>query len=206
MTLENTLQQIIKHLSQTSCQYALAGALAATIYRQDARATNDIDLLLMAGQKTQQEAKKLIMQFDLQVTVIRKASLEGGPLFAIKQKSTEPYILAGRKKEGNTPVGIDVILPAMPWFPLALERAQSNCIDFGFAAIPCLTVEDVILSKIYSFGNNHHRFKDLDDLKSIFEANHPLDQNYLRAQIKNLGFKMPKEILAFVPETLKKVL
>jgi hypothetical protein len=86
----------------------------------------------------------------------------------------------------------------MPWVEIALERSQANRIDFGFGPVTCITVEDLVLSKLYSVKNQSTRFMDLDDLKSIFEVNQKLDWVYLRHQMKQLNLTVPESLKPFL--------
>jgi hypothetical protein len=200
MKLKTFLKEVVLVLQKEKVSFALAGGMVASLYRQHERTTKDIDFLILSENKTIEKAKEIITKFQLKPTIIRKADLEGGPLFAIKRKSTEPYIVAGRVAGDSSKIGLDFILPIMPWFDGALERSQKNLIDFGFGAFPCLTVEDVIIAKVFAFHNSSKRFHDLDDLRSIFEAGHELDLAYIKGQLEVLNIKMPKEIKEFVPK------
>jgi hypothetical protein len=113
-------------------------------------------------------------------------------------------MILGRREGDPHAIGIDFILPEMPWFGSAFERSQSNRIDFGFGKIPCLTVEDAILSKLYSFKNDSSRFSDLDDLKSIFLAGHPLDLAYLIGQMRKLDLPIPRPVKEMAPRELSR--
>lgn len=202
MNLKSFLEKIVGILKREKVRYALAGGLVASIYRREERLTRDLDFLIFSKSHTQKKATDILRSLDLEPHLIRKADLEGGPLFAIKQKRSEPWIVAGRGKEGSSKIGLGFILPAMPWFPRALERSEQNKIDFGFGKVPCLTVEDVILSKFFSFKNDPSRFNDLDDLKSIFLANHPLDLGYLAGEMRKLDLVVPQLIQEMAPKGL----
>lgn len=204
MNFENFLKTVVSHLKKRNIQFALAGGLAASLYRQQIRTTNDIDFLFYTDSENQKQAEQIIKDLKLKPHIIRQAQLEGGPLFAIKRKTTKPFIVAGRKENKPTEIGLDFLLPRFPWFQKALERAQSNLVDFGFGKIPCLTAEDVILSKLFSLKNNAQRFQDLDDLKSIFEAKRDLNLSYLSGEMKALKLPLPKEIQNLAPTTLLK--
>jgi hypothetical protein len=202
MNLKDFLVQVIATLEDAKVRYALAGGLAASIYREKERITKDLDFLILADIQTQDRAETIIESFGLTPFVIRKADMEGGPLFAIKKKDTPPYFVAGRAQGDASKIELDFILPAIPWFANALNRAELNRIDFGFAKIPCLTIEDIILSKFYAANNDSRRFTDLDDLKSIFEAKHELDLAYLSGQMQKLEFPVPKSIEDLAPKAL----
>ncbi len=205
MTFEELFRKALARVEEEKIRYALAGGLAVSVYSKEIRTTNDVNLLLWAESKTKEIAERIITAFGLTASIVRKADLEGGPLFAIKRKSTPPYIVVGRKPGDTKEPGLDFILPEMPWFHSALDRAQKNRIDFGIAKIPTLTVEDVIIAKFYSASKDAKRFNDLNDLKSILEAGHQLDFSYLAAQMKALAIRVPRLIEDLVPAELRKI-
>jgi hypothetical protein len=203
MNLKEFLQKVVERLIEAKVRYALAGGLVASIYREKDRITKDLDFLILADIQTQDTAETIIESFGLTPFVIRQADMEGGPLFAIKKKSTPPYLVAGRAEGDTSKIELDFILPSIPWFDNALTRAEINRIDFGFGPIPFLTIEDLILSKFYAANNDSRRFTDLDDLKSIFEAKHELDIAYLAGQMQKLKFPVPKGIEDLAPPALR---
>lgn len=205
MDLKDFFKQVIAILKKEKVEFALAGGLVASLYRSVERITKDLDFLILEEPYSQKKACDIIKSLRLEPTLIRRADLEGGPLFARKRGKTPPYIVAGRSPDDPSKIGLDFILPAMPWFESALVRAEQNKIDFGFGPVPCLTVEDIILSKFYSLKNDERRFNDLDDLKSIFEANHPLDLAYLSGQMQKLDLAVPRSVKVFAPTGLKRV-
>lgn len=202
MNIKEFLKQIVEELKKRDIRFAIAGGLVASIYRVDERFTKDLDFLIFAGSQTQTIAEEIIKYLGLNPSTIRKADLEGGTHFAVKNKNTLPYIIVGRAKNEPDKIGLDFILPEIPWSESALVRAEQNKIDFGFDKIPCLTVEDVIIAKFYSYKNDQSRFNDLDDLKSIFSAGHSLDLAYLSGQMQRLGLKVPKLLQKMVPREL----
>ena len=202
MNLISFFKEVVKALRANNADYALAGGVVASIYRDRERTTNDLDFLIFAGKKTQEVASSIIKQFELEPHVIRKADLEGGPMFAIKRKNTIPYIIAGRAKGNEKKIGLDFILPEMPWFEEAIKRAGFNEIDFGFGLIKCLTKEDVVISKLYSLQNDPNRFNDLDDLKSIFEAGLDMDMPYICGQMQKLQLSVPGSLKGLLPKPI----
>jgi hypothetical protein len=196
----------VLRLRRDKVRFALAGGLIASIYRSEERLTSDLDFLLFSESRSLSCAEKIIRSFKLTPHIIRQADLEGGPMFAIKRKSTKPFMVCGRAREGKTSIGLDFILPSFPWFEEALKRAEVNQIDFGLGKpVPALTVEDVIISKLYALKNNAHRFKDLDDLQSIFQVGHDLDMTYLSGQMMALQLVIPKELKLVAPAVLRKI-
>ncbi len=204
MEIVNRLRQVVHELEQERLEYALAGGLVASLYRKHPRATADIDLVIFTDVEAQ--ATRLLTSLGLKASPIRQASLEGGPMFAIKRKSTPVFLVCGRAEAKPNDVGVDLILSNVPWAKSALERAQANRVDFGFGDIPCITREDLVLAKLYSIGNQSTRFMDLDDLRSIFEqaeSKPGIDLCYVRDQMKRLGLSIPDALLPFVPKLIK---
>ncbi|MBX7148202.1 nucleotidyl transferase AbiEii/AbiGii toxin family protein [bacterium] len=203
MNIIHFLKQMIEVLEQERLQYAVAGGLVASVYRKEERTTRDLDFLIISESSSQQKAEELIKAQALNPHIIRKADLEGGPLFAIKRKNTEPYMVVGKDSSKPGAIGLDFILPSMPWFKEALERSSLNLIDFGWnKKIPCITVEDIIISKFYSYKNDPRRYKDLDDLQSIFEAKHVLDCIYIQNQMRKMSLIAPKALKGIAPKEL----
>jgi hypothetical protein len=188
------VKQAIEELERNHISYALAGGLVASLYRKDPRATADIDFAILSVDVKKAEAT--LKALSLNVHFLRKANLEGGPAFAIKRQNTPVFILCGRSEIEE--IGVDLILANMPWVNEALERAQSNLINFGKISVPCITVEDLIISKLYSVNNQATRFMDLDDLKSIFESKSELDWGYLNHQIKKFNLVVPEVLKSFI--------
>lgn len=202
MNLADFFRKVVSTLKANVSDYALAGGLIASVYRKDKRTTDDLDFLILSGRKTQEVASSIIKQLGLVPHIIRKADLEGGPMFAIKRKNTAPYIVTGRAEKNEKKIGLDFILPNMPWFEEAIKRAKFNEIDFGFGPIACLTKEDVIISKLYSLQNDQSRFNDMDDLKSIFQAGHDIDIPYICGQMQRLKLSVPVGIKDFTPKPI----
>lgn len=205
MNLEKFLKDVVLYLEKEGHAYALAGGLLASLYRDEKRFTQDLDFLFYSDSHSQKNAEKIIKHFGLVPHYLRQAQLSGGPLFAIKNKTSPVWMVVGRPESKTSRIGLDFILPTIPWFSKALSRAMENRIDFGFAKIPCLTVEDIIIAKIHG-AQNLVRFKDLDDLQSIFKAEHPLDFDYLSGELKAHDFNLSKNLQAILPKQLSRVL
>jgi hypothetical protein len=97
---------------------------------------------------------------------------------------------------------VDILLPEVPWVLEAVGRAQDNLIDLGFAKVPVITAEDLILAKCYAVRNSPDRFQDLDDLKQLFQDVRDLDTDYLRRRFVELKLKIPEQIRQFAPDVL----
>jgi hypothetical protein len=203
MNLSEFFKKVVDEFDAKEISYALAGGMLASVYRKAPRSTMDLDFLIFTKKDHLKISQDLIKGLGLNSYILRKADLEGGPMFAIKKKSTPPMIVAGRAANNQAPqMGLDLILPEVPWSEGVVERAQFNKIDFGFGGIPCLTVEDFIISKFYSFNNQSTRFMDLDDLKSVFESDIRLDNLYLCSRVIELKLKIPEVLNPFIPKEI----
>ncbi len=200
MDLISFFKKVLEKLKREKVKFALTGGFIASAYRTTKRTTEDLDFLILAESNTQEIADKIIKEFGLTPHIIRKSDLERKPGFT--KKTTPVYMILGKDKENKKP-GLDFILPPMPWFEDAINRAQFNNIDFGIAKVPSLTLEDFIISKIYAVYNDSSRFKDMDDLKSIFEAKHDIDEAYISGQMQKLKITIHPNLKNFVPKALR---
>lgn len=181
--------------------FAVAGGFAVGLYREEPRVTMDVDFGIALDRDVEKVGREILSELELVAGTVRAAELAGGPLFAIKRKSTPIVMLVGRRN-GETDGGIDLMLPSIPWVRRAVERAQDNLADFGFGSIPVLHVEDVLISKLYALQGKV-RPKDLDDLQSIIASGREIDYAYLRSVILSMGLKLPSSGKEFVPEELR---
>lgn len=203
MSLESLFKDAVNQLENRQVPYAVAGGVAASLYRQEPRMTMDVDLIIMAASGSTETAVSVLQAIGLETGIAREADLAGGPLFAIRRRSTAPFMIVGRSPDKSHEWGVDILLPAMPWAADAVLRAQDNRVDFGFGAVPTLTLEDIILAKLHALASGIPRPKDLDDLQSIYAANgDEVDTVYLAAQMRRFAFVVPRTADPFLPEGL----
>jgi hypothetical protein len=205
MSLESLFAGAVRELRRREVPFAVAGGLAASLYRREPRLTMHVDLVVFTESRGVETAVAVVESLGLRAGIARKADLAGGPLFAIRRRNTQPCMVVGRPASERTAEGLDLLLPAIPWVCEAVQRAQANPVDFGFGPVPALTLEDVVLSKLYALGAAHLRAKDLDDLQSIFEAGHRLDLPYRAGQMQRLEITIPREAKPFLPADLWKI-
>lgn len=205
MSLETLFKSAVSELRRRQIPFAVAGGLAADLYRSEPRLTMDVDIVILIEAHALELAIAVVEKLGLKAGVVRQADLAGGPLFAIRRRSTAPCMVVGRAEGKRHDAGVDILLPALPWAREAATRAQSNLVDFGFSPVPALRLEDVVLAKLYALTAAQMRAKDLDDLQSIFAANHALDWPYLAGQIQKLGLTIPKLAKPFLPPSLLKI-
>ena len=114
-------------------------------------------------------------------------------------------MVVGRRSDESGGEGVDLLLSTLPWVALAVDRAQDNPVDFGFGAVPALTVEDVVLSKLFALSALPLRAKDLDDLQSIYAAGPDLDLGYLSGQMRRFQLVIPREAEPFLDKTILRI-
>lgn len=202
MSLKKLFQSAVEELRARKVKFAVAGGFAAALYRLEPRLTMDVDLTILSEAQGQAIGVAVLKAIGLEAGIARQADLAGGPLFAIRRKSTPPCIIVGRTKGEIGKEGIDILLPSIPWVPRAVERAQANEVDFGFGPVPTLSLEDVILSKLYALNGAQLRAKDLDDLQCIFEAGHAIDEAYIAGQMDSLDITIPREAKPLLPQSI----
>lgn len=190
------LKTAVELFEKNECLYCLIGGHAASIYRRKERLTSDVDFALMGipPERSRTLAQEIIQLSGLEPVLgfIPPSQHES------KRKSV---CMVTSKPSGNELKGIiDILLPELPWVENAVRRAQSNRINLGFALVPVITPEDLVIAKCYALRNSPDRFQDLDDLKEIFLSVRDLDYRYLWAELKRLGLGVPEVVGKFVKE------
>lgn len=200
MALEALFKQAVDELRKRGVEFAVAGGFAMDLYRREPRLTMDVDFAILTEGGEVETAIAIIESLGLDAGVAREADLAGGPLFAIRRRSTKACMVVGRPPGNPSGEGVDMLLPTIPWVESALKRAQVNQVNFGFGAVPALTIEDAILSKLHTL--KRLRAKDLDDLQSIFEAQHEIDIPFLAGHVRRFGITIPPQAEPFLPDWL----
>ena len=203
MSIESLFKAAAREFEKRQISYAVAGGLAASLYRKEPRMTMDVDFVILTASESTGKAVDVLEAIGLEAGIARKADLAGGPLFAIRRRHTEPCMVVGRAADNAHQEGVDILLPSIPWVRDAVLRAQDNRVDFGFGPIPVLTLEDMILAKLYALAAGIPRPKDMDDLQAIFEANGDGgDTAYLAGQMRRFALAVPATTEPFLPAAL----
>ncbi len=205
MQLKALFKAAVDELKKHDVLFAVAGGLAADLYRGEPRLTMDIDITIFTDSHALQTAKTVLNALGLETGVAREADLVGGPLFAIRRKTTKACMVVGRPEGDQSGAGVDLILPTMPWVPDAVVRAQENTVDFGFGAVPALTLEDLVLSKLWALRAAKIRAKDLDDLQSVLDTNPDIDIAFLSEQMRRFSMTVPRNAEPFLPDIVLKI-
>ncbi len=180
--------------------YAIAGGLAASFYRTKPRVTNDVDIAFAIG--TYEESKQAAIHV---IESIGYDAALGWIYAGEKKKLKRAPMIIGRHDQNNLEGTIDFLLPSFPWVETAVLRAQDHLIDFGFAKIPTVTLEDLIIAKAFALDVEPNRFQDLDDIKSILLSDNEVDFSYVVSQCERLDLAFPSALESFLPAALRKL-
>lgn len=193
MKLFHYLKRAAELLQPYSGCWAICGGVAACLYRDTPRYTGDIDFAMI---DTPTKSAK-----DIAVEIAQGLGYKPVVGFATNQNRTlieGPALVVGRESEDGRYVGIDFLLPVMPWIAPAVARAQSNLLDYGFAKLPTIPPEDLILAKLMAYQSSPERHKDLDDMQSILSHMQGLDLVFLRQSIREMNLEVPDQLAKLI--------
>lgn len=198
LTPLQALKKTVAALSELPCRFCLVGGHAASLYRSQERFTKDVDFALVADAKGKSRviASQAIEKLGMK-------PVAGFMVLGDTERRERALCMVTSEPPGSELTGlVDILLPEVPWVLDAVGRAQDNLIDLGFAKVPVITPEDLILAKCYAVRNSPDRFQDLDDLKQLFKDVRDLDTDYLRRRLVELKLTIPDQIKQFVPDVL----
>lgn len=192
------LKKAAAALAELPCRFCLIGGHAASLYRSQERFTKDVDFALVA---TPKERSRAVAESAIKALGL-KPMVGCIPLGESARKRSVVCMITSEPAANELSGMIDILLPELDWVSEAVERAQNNKLDLGFASIPVITAEDLILAKCQAVENAPDRFQDLDDLKQIFKDLNDLDTDYIRRRLHDLSLIIPPAIAAYAPESL----
>ena len=189
MKLFQDLRRAVEELAPWTGCWMVCGGVAAAIYRPTPRFTGDIDIALIDAPdlKASQIGERVVAALGYEPIagwIVNRGGKLAGP----------QSLVLGREPPGRDYIGIDFLLPVLPWVPEAVSRAQVNLLDYGFAMVPTITPEDLIIAKLFAYADAPHRLLDLDDLIALASDNITLDKSYLMERISRYALKIPDEI------------
>lgn len=184
MTPLELLEKAVTPLKASDAKFAVAGGLASCFYRLRPRLTNDVDVCLLASPADQSQAVASMILDHLQLKVFQ------GWIAAPQQRLAGVPMLIGKEHDSESSLSLDILLPAFPWLEKAVLRAQENIIDFGFAMLPMLTPEDLLVAKQFALVIEPNRHQDRDDIQSILANENELDFNYLNSELNRLDLPL----------------
>jgi hypothetical protein len=199
LTPLQALKRAVAALSELPCRFCLVGGHAASLYRSQERFTKDVDFALVADAKGKSRAIA-----SQAIETLGMKPVAGFMVLGDSEKSQRALCMVTSEPPASELTGlVDILLPEVPWVVDAVGRAQDNLIDLGFAKVPVITAEDLILAKCYAVRNSPDRFQDLDDLKQLFKDVRDLDTDYLRRRLVELKLAIPEQIRQFAPDVLR---
>ncbi len=145
-------------LEAQGATWALAGALAANVYRHDVRATGDVDLLVGFG------------AFDSASALAALADTLERTGWALSDRRNRDWMLRARHPEYGL---VDVLSVGMVYQERAVERAVVHVSHDG-TELRVLAIEDVLIHKLIA-----DRSKDAADVESILATDPEMDLEYL---------------------------
>ncbi|MBX7138042.1 MAG: nucleotidyl transferase AbiEii/AbiGii toxin family protein [Oligoflexia bacterium] len=195
MKILNSLNRVSDLLARYAGSWGICGGVAACIYRDVPRFTGDIDIALTdhSSASAQEIAKRVLSELGYTHTngFVTDAN---GRLFPDKA------LIIGRENNPSAFLGIDFLLPIIPWVPRAVERAQSNCLDYGIKRLPTITIEDLCLAKLSALIAAPQRGVDREDIIAILRTSPMFDRQYFNSRAQELELIVPADLLLLFPK------
>ena len=194
MKIFQSLKRVTSLLEPFSGSWAVCGGVAACIYRDVPRFTGDIDIALVdspakaAGDIARDVLKGLGYSPQYGFVNDKDGHLLPGQALVV-----------GREIEPSSYLGVDFLLPILPWVQAAVTRAQCNLLDYGFDKLPTITPEDLCIAKVYAMCGTPERGVDRDDVLSMLSVAHEFDREYFFMTAKDLDLIIPEDIAARIP-------
>ena len=149
-----TLREVEAILQRHGVEWAVFGAVAANVYRTEARTTFDVDILLSLGSADMHRVAEAVQAAGWTVRLLQP---DGSMLRVFHSEFG----------------AVDFVAVEIEYQRAALRRAREETLAEGIAT-RVLTVEDVIIHKLIA-----GRSQDDADIEAILDANHRLDWDYL---------------------------
>jgi hypothetical protein len=161
------------------------------------RLTQEVDIALVAEDPvaSRERAEAVLRALGHEIALGWIASSRVGDPVAL---------VIGRPPRESSGTTVDFLLPSLPWVEPAVERAQDDLIDFGFARVPTVTPEDIIVAKTFALTIEPRRFQDMDDTRSILVGGDPLDLAHVVREFRRLDISLPPALHADAPEVLRR--
>ncbi len=183
-------------LAHYNCQWAICGGIAACVYRTTPRYTADIDIAIIDSDTHKAKDVAGIVAKELKLSPIA-----GFVTDQFGKLLNGQALVMGRHDVKGGYVGIDFLLPLIPWVTSAVKNAQNNLIDYGFAKLPTLTPEDLIIAKLFALQGTPERKFDLDDIEDTLRSSIKLDLDYLNKTLTSYKLIVPPSIEASIRKT-----
>ena len=164
MGVARALAAIDALLTPKGIRWAVLGAHAANLYRDQVRATQDVDVL----------ASLLVSQMNS----LADELAAGG--WWVRHRGADGWLLRARHPEFGD---VDVMCVQEPYQRTALSRSVEKTIE-GVGVVRFLAVEDVIIHKLIA-----DRLQDELDVVSILKGNPILDAAHMECWLRKWGIE-----------------
>lgn len=151
-------------LTPQDIRWAVLGAHAANLYRDEVRATQDVDVLAALT-----VPKMTAFADDLAASG-----------WQVRHRSTDGWLLRARHPELGD---VDVMCVREPYQQTALSRSVEKAIS-GVGAVRFLAVEDVLIHKLIA-----NRLRDELDVVSILKGSPALDAAHMEHWLQEWGIQ-----------------
>jgi hypothetical protein len=195
MKLFANLKRATAVLEKYPGAWAICGGVAACVYRDTPRFTGDLDIAVVDHPLA--PAREIALAVT---TALGYSPIVGFVTDQHGKLLEQQALIVGRESGEGLYVGIDFLLPVLPWVEGAVVRAQANLLDYGFAEIPTITPEDLIVAKLYAYQGNPERPFDLDDVRSILRNQKTLDSLFIVKLATDFDITIPEGISSTLEE------
>lgn len=189
MKLFSVLKQVVQLLEPHNGSWAICGGVAASVYRDTPRYTGDIDIVLLD--------RPLLTAQQIAEQIASALGYEPIAGFLTDQKGElikAQALVVGREQNDTGFLGLDFLLPVLPWVSDAVTRAQSNKFDFGFSLLPTITIEDLCIAKLFAVQGTPDRVIDMDDLIAMTRSAKSFDRAFFENRVTRYGLRVPELI------------
>ena len=162
MGVASALAAVDALLTPKGIRWAVLGAHAANLYRDEVRATQDVDVLASLATP--------------QMNSLADELAAGG--WQVRHRAAEGWLLRARHAELGD---VDVMRVQEPYQRTALSRSVEKTIE-GVGGVRFLAVEDVIIHKLIA-----NRLRDELDVVSILQGNPNLDGAHMKRWLQEWG-------------------
>lgn len=165
----NELLDLLAYLgsfaARDGVRWALLGGVAANLYRDRPRLTEDVDVVLEVGR-------------DRWPALADALHADG---WALQPGEAYPDVVLLRRPDR---LPVDVLIAKTEYQRVALDRAKARELGGGRPAVPVLTPEDIVIHKLIA-----GRLTDLDDVERILGTTGELDLRYVEQWVKEWGLE-----------------
>lgn len=159
MSIVNVLAHMDALLSPTGAKWAVLGAHAANLYREEVRSTRDVDVLASLS---------VAHMGNLAEDLTREG-------WDVRYRAENGWLL----RASHPDIGrVDVMCVQDEYQQVALSRAGAKRVE-GVGDVRFLAVEDVLIHKTIA-----SRWQDDEDVVSILKADPELDQAYVETWLR----------------------